>query len=266
FPVIAREYNRVLIFKEPVEDKILPGHVIRTEKVPNEGSCRVKCFLEPNCVSINVGPADDQGPRICELNDLTDENPLQTGLEERPGHIHYSAENICHRNPCPGENFICQVGFTAKRYQCVCRDGFKGENCDEACQQGWNGNGTSCYKLFTSPELTWENAQEECKQIGGNLVKIESSPEEKYLLETAYSRASRYYWIGLSYSANDSVWKWADGTIWDGYQNWFRDNRRNFTHWSPCTVMRIIKWPSYYYVKWYLRSCSTRHGYICEKP
>ena len=92
FPVIAREYNRVLIFKEPVEDKILPGHVIRTEKVANEGSCRVKCFLEPNCVSVNVGPADDQGPRICELNDLTDESPLQTGLTERPGHIHYSAE------------------------------------------------------------------------------------------------------------------------------------------------------------------------------
>ena len=87
-----------------------------------------------------------------------------------------------------------------------------------------------------------------------------------YLLETAYSRVSHYYWIGLSYSANDSVWKWADGTIWDGYQNWFRDNQRNFTHWSPCTVMHIIKWPSYYYAKWYLRSCSTRHGYICEKP
>lgn len=137
---------------------------------------------------------------------------------------------------------------------------------NSACQQGWNGNGTSCYKLFTSPELTWENAQEECKQIGANLVKIESSLKEKYLLETAYSRVNHYYWIGLSYSANDSVWKWADGTIWDGYQNWFRDNQRNFTHWSPCTVMHIIKWPSYYYAKWYLRSCSTRHGYICEKP
>ena len=40
-------------------------------------------------------------------------------------------QNICHSNPCPGGNFICQVGFTAKRYRCVCRDGFKGENCDE---------------------------------------------------------------------------------------------------------------------------------------
>ena len=92
FPVVAREYNRVLIFKEPVEGKILQDHVIRTEKVANEGSCRVKCFLKPNCVSINVGPADDQGQRICELNDLTDESPLQTGLTEKAGHIHYSAE------------------------------------------------------------------------------------------------------------------------------------------------------------------------------
>ena len=92
FPVVAREYNRVLIFKEPVEDKILPGHVIRTEKVANEGSCRVKCFLEPNCVSINVGPADDQGHRTCELKNFTDESPSQTGLQEATGHIHYSAE------------------------------------------------------------------------------------------------------------------------------------------------------------------------------
>ena len=85
---------------------------------------------------------------------------------------------------------------------------------NSACQQGWNGNGTSCYKLFTSPELTWENAQEECKHIGANLVKIESFLKEKYLLEMAYSRVNHYYWIGLSYSANDSVWKWADGTIY----------------------------------------------------
>ena len=43
-------------------------------------------------MSINVGPAEDQGQRICELNDLTDESPLQTGLQEATGHIHYSAE------------------------------------------------------------------------------------------------------------------------------------------------------------------------------
>ena len=71
---------------------MLPGRVIRTEKVANEGSCRVRCFLEPNCVSFNVGPADDQGQRINELKNFTDESPSQTGLQQRTGHIHFSAE------------------------------------------------------------------------------------------------------------------------------------------------------------------------------
>ena len=79
------------MFKEPVDGKILPGHVIKTEKVANEGSCRVKCFIEPNCVSINVGP-DEHGGRKCELKNTTDESSSQSGLEEKEGHIHYSVE------------------------------------------------------------------------------------------------------------------------------------------------------------------------------
>ena len=79
------------MFKEPVDGKILPGHVIKTEKVANEGSCRVKCFIEPNCVSINVGP-DEHGVRKCELKNTTDESSSQSGLEEKEGHIHYAVE------------------------------------------------------------------------------------------------------------------------------------------------------------------------------
>lgn len=52
----------------------------------------MKCFLEPNCVSINVGPADHQGQRTCELKNFTDESPSQTGLKANPGHIHCAVE------------------------------------------------------------------------------------------------------------------------------------------------------------------------------
>ena len=89
--VLTTEYNRLIIFKGPMADKRLPGHVIRTESVANEGGCRVKCFLEPNCVSINVGPAV-AGKRSCELNNDTDESPEQSALKGESGYIHYAVE------------------------------------------------------------------------------------------------------------------------------------------------------------------------------
>ena len=86
---MAAEYNRVIIFKGPIADKVLPGHVIRREKVANEGECRVKCFLEPNCVSLNVGPAV-AGNRSCELNSATDES--QSLLRRKKNFRHYEVE------------------------------------------------------------------------------------------------------------------------------------------------------------------------------
>ena len=49
----------------------------------------MKCFLEPNCVSINVGPAV-AGNRSCELNNDTDES--QSVLRRKNNFIHYSVE------------------------------------------------------------------------------------------------------------------------------------------------------------------------------
>ncbi len=89
--VLTVEYDRILLFKEPVSNKALEGHVIRTERVSDEGSCRVKCYLEPNCVSINVGPFDEK-TQICELNDDTDESPSHLALVERQRYTYYAVE------------------------------------------------------------------------------------------------------------------------------------------------------------------------------
>ena len=60
--VLSIEYNRIIVFKEPIPGRVLPDHVIRTEKVLNEGGCRVKCFLEPKCVFISVSPGGAHTP------------------------------------------------------------------------------------------------------------------------------------------------------------------------------------------------------------
>lgn len=84
-------YDRIVYFKEPVSDKILKGHVIRTERVIDEGSCRVRCFFEPNCVSVNVGPKE-KDTHMCELNNSTDETPTLSALLEGKRYTYYGIE------------------------------------------------------------------------------------------------------------------------------------------------------------------------------
>ena len=65
------------------------NHVIRSTEVTNEGSCRVMCYMEPNCVSINVGHLEG-GKLICELNNATDEDQFVKFLVNKPSFT-YSA-------------------------------------------------------------------------------------------------------------------------------------------------------------------------------
>ena len=73
---------RLIEFKEPIDNKVMRDHIIRSAEVINEGNCRMMCYFEPSCVSINFGPSHG-GKYRCELNNATDEDHT-TVLEERP--------------------------------------------------------------------------------------------------------------------------------------------------------------------------------------
>ena len=72
---------RIILFEEPISNKVIRGHAIRSEEVPDEGSCRVMCYMEPNCVSINVRLAQG-GKYKCELNNATVDESKLTFLQE----------------------------------------------------------------------------------------------------------------------------------------------------------------------------------------
>ncbi|KAK2554427.1 Neurexin-4 [Acropora cervicornis] len=108
------------------------------EKVPNEGSCRVKCYMEPDCVSINVGPLDSRGEITCELNDATWENGHESDMKELVNYTYLGIENHCHSHSCIGSS-TCQVGFTSKGFRCKCRPGGVGDFCE--------GAATSCSEI-----------------------------------------------------------------------------------------------------------------------
>ena len=67
---LTANIDRIITFKEPIPEKAMEGHVISSSRVQTEGSCRVNCYMEPNCVSINMRRLAG-GALICELNNVT---------------------------------------------------------------------------------------------------------------------------------------------------------------------------------------------------
>ena len=49
------------------------------------------CYMEPNCVSINLGPLDGEKHK-CELNSATDENKIANYLVNKPAFTYLAME------------------------------------------------------------------------------------------------------------------------------------------------------------------------------
>ena len=73
----------------------MKNHVIRRAEVSSEGSCRLMCYMEPNCVSINLGHLET-GKHKCELNNTTAENQFASFLQNEPTFTYLAIEVICH--------------------------------------------------------------------------------------------------------------------------------------------------------------------------
>ena len=73
----------MIIFKEPIAEWKMRGHVIKMEEVPNQGSCHK--------LSINFGPRW-KGKHKCELNNATEESQTGPGLHKDMDYIYLGIE------------------------------------------------------------------------------------------------------------------------------------------------------------------------------
>ena len=87
--------SRHIKFKDPIPNMAMKSHAIKSAEVPNEGSCKVMCLMEPNCVSINIGPVAG-GNQKCELNNATEENYAPFLLVNNPGYTYLAIEVTFH--------------------------------------------------------------------------------------------------------------------------------------------------------------------------
>ena len=63
-------------------------------EVFSEGSCRVMCYMEPNCVSTYIGLVEG-GNQQCELNNATEKNHAPFLLVNKEGCTYLEIEVNC---------------------------------------------------------------------------------------------------------------------------------------------------------------------------
>ncbi|XP_015771709.1 PREDICTED: neurogenic locus Notch protein-like isoform X4 [Acropora digitifera] len=122
------ECCKVKTFLEPIQGKVLKGHLIKTLFVKQEGMCQARCFMNDMCQSTNVSPQLDNGQWRCELNDA---GGLEN-LNDEAGHVYYLTKNACNSSPCI-KNATCRPSFQLDddSYTCACPAGFAGAACNE---------------------------------------------------------------------------------------------------------------------------------------
>ncbi|XP_032363068.1 asialoglycoprotein receptor 2 [Etheostoma spectabile] len=77
-----------------------------------------------------------------------------------------------------------------------------------ACPQGWELFGSSCYLIHPSDGKTWEDAREDCRGQGSDLVVVHDEDDQNVL--TYVNRYIYGSWVGLR--AEGGTWKWIDGS------------------------------------------------------
>ncbi|KAM9322716.1 macrophage mannose receptor 1-like isoform 2-T2 [Pholidichthys leucotaenia] len=144
------------------------------------------------------------------------------------------------------------------------------------CQLPWKKFNSKCYSIFTD-NLTWDRANQTCKQMGGNLASISSRQVEVFLMSQMVDVPARDLWIGF----HGSFWEgyyWTDGQpnryINLGLNKDVTSEDDDHYMWSKmwrkygmsgynqqCVVINTN--PLLGTGKWIKKSCNATNGFIC---
>ncbi|XP_037309984.2 asialoglycoprotein receptor 1-like isoform X4 [Pungitius pungitius] len=147
-----------------------------------------------------------------QIEQLTEENQKQ--MKE----IQEQKENFTNQIKDLEDNWnefnVSRAQWTIDTYCPKDQAPSKGRTCSD-CQAGWEKNQMSCYVFINSedpPEpKTWEEARENCRGRGADLVVVHNEDEKKILNDySARYPVPNGYWIGLK--VEGGTWKWINGT------------------------------------------------------
>ncbi|XP_075867989.1 C-type lectin domain family 4 member E-like isoform X3 [Nelusetta ayraudi] len=139
------------------------------------------------------------------------------------------------------------------------------------CPKNWEEHGDQCY-LFYEVATTWELARQRCQQQGGDLVRIDSREEQRFLAERLKEKMKDHddkFWIGLTDARTEGQWLWVDGSPLNESLKFWNNNEPNDSKGEnpedgeDCA--RMGEKSHLIFNKWFDRDCNHSHKSICEK-
>uniref|UniRef100_A0A8C7Y9T5 Mannose receptor, C type 1a n=1 Tax=Oryzias sinensis TaxID=183150 RepID=A0A8C7Y9T5_9TELE len=115
------------------------------------------------------------------------------------------------------------------------------------------------YRKESASKKTWQEAQDFCKSIGGDLLSIHSN-HLKYC-QTCWLlrfRNSKSAWIGLRLQGTNEGFAWSDGSPFE-FENWGYGEPNNHMDSEHCTEIH-----QYYGLYWNDRNCESYNDWICQ--
>uniref|UniRef100_A0A672G195 Mannose receptor C-type 1 n=1 Tax=Salarias fasciatus TaxID=181472 RepID=A0A672G195_SALFA len=120
------------------------------------------------------------------------------------------------------------------------------------CASGWNpvAGRNTCYKNANNVKKTWQESNDFCQAIGGNLMSIHSSDDLR----------GEPAWIGLTYRGVREGFVWSDGSAF-AYEDWGHGEPNNHNDNELCTEIQLYSGYGQY---WNDRHCDAYNNWICQ--
>ncbi|XP_041824858.1 macrophage mannose receptor 1 [Melanotaenia boesemani] len=129
------------------------------------------------------------------------------------------------------------------------------------CASGWTPvtKRNICYKLYKKKgdrKKEWQDAEDFCKVIGGNLMSIHNRDDlVPFLIQNPEPT-----WIGLRLQGPNEGFAWSDGSPF-GYENWGFGEPNNHNNAEHCTEILAS-----YSMPWNDCHCESLNNWICQIP
>ncbi|XP_051555702.1 macrophage mannose receptor 1b [Myxocyprinus asiaticus] len=146
--------------------------------------------------------------------------------------------------------YICQRGHSVPTVPPVVHTGF--------CPSPWIPYSGHCYLLHRS-KLTWLEARNACRQEGGDLLSIQSTEEQSFVITQLGYLKTDELWIGFNDLKIQMLFEWSDQSSvpFASWELW--EPSHNAVHAEDCVLMRGEEG------KWADEICQHKNGFICKK-